>query len=140
MAQNTDEMASIVIGDDRDECITYTPANDHYRQKSPDTVVGSTGGREEHACGHRNRYRCGDGKSNPQDESGDPSRDDRHDAVAGQFFHEQVQEARLPLLQTHGRSAAIPRRQFRLTWATNEHWSLWNLGQRASPQWKAPNM
>src|ERR1019366_5447198 len=63
MAQNTDEMASIVIGDDRDECVTYTPANDHYRQKSPDTVVGSTCGREEHACGHRNRYRRGDGKS-----------------------------------------------------------------------------
>src|ERR1039458_3601822 len=63
MAQNTDEMASIVIGDDRDECVTYTPANDHYRQKSPDTIVGSTCGREEHACGHRNRYRRGDGKS-----------------------------------------------------------------------------
>lgn len=63
MAQNTDEMASIVIGDDRDECVTYTPANDYYRQKSPDTVVGSTCGREEHACGHRNRYRRGDGKS-----------------------------------------------------------------------------
>jgi len=63
MAQNTDEMASIVIGDDRDECVTCTPANDHYRQKSPDTVVRSTCGREKHACGHRNRYRRGDGKS-----------------------------------------------------------------------------
>jgi hypothetical protein len=62
MAQNTDEMESIVIGDDRDECVTYTPANDHYRQKSHDTVVGSTG-REEHACGHRNRYRRRDGNS-----------------------------------------------------------------------------
>ena len=51
MAQNTDEMVPIVIGDDRDECVTYTPANDHYRQKSSDTVVGSTCGREEHACG-----------------------------------------------------------------------------------------
>jgi len=39
MEQNTDEMASIVIGDNRDECATYTPANDHYRQNSPDTVV-----------------------------------------------------------------------------------------------------
>jgi len=63
MAQNTDEMASIVIGDDHDGCVTCTPANHHYRQKSPETVVGSTCGREEHACGHRNRYHCGDGKS-----------------------------------------------------------------------------
>ena len=29
-------------------------------------------------------------KCNPQDESRDPRRDDRHNAVAGQFFHEQV--------------------------------------------------
>jgi hypothetical protein len=34
------------------------------------------------------------GDRNPQDESGDSSRNDRHNAVAGQFFHEQVQEAR----------------------------------------------
>jgi hypothetical protein len=39
MAQNTDEMATIVIGDDRDKCVTCTPANRHYRQKSPDTVL-----------------------------------------------------------------------------------------------------
>ena len=63
MAESADEMASIVIGDDCNEGVTCAPANDHYGQKSPDTVVGSTCGREEHACGHRNRYRRGDGKS-----------------------------------------------------------------------------
>jgi CRP/FNR family cyclic AMP-dependent transcriptional regulator len=33
--------------------------------------------------------------SNPQDESREPRRDDRHNAGAGQFLHEQVQEVRL---------------------------------------------
>jgi CRP/FNR family cyclic AMP-dependent transcriptional regulator len=28
--------------------------------------------------------------SNPQDQSGEPCRDDRHDSVAGELFHEQV--------------------------------------------------
>jgi hypothetical protein len=32
---------------------------------------------------------------NPQDESGDPSRNDRHNSVASQFFPEQVQKVRL---------------------------------------------
>jgi CRP-like cAMP-binding protein len=31
----------------------------------------------------------------PQDQSGDPGRDDRHNPVAGQLFHESVQEVRL---------------------------------------------
>ncbi|HXM24136.1 MAG TPA: hypothetical protein VN948_22970 [Terriglobales bacterium] len=35
------------------------------------------------------------GAANPQDESRDPRRDDRHNAVAGQFLHEQIQEVRL---------------------------------------------
>jgi hypothetical protein len=33
--------------------------------------------------------------SNPQYQSGDPRRDDRHNPVASQFFHEQVQNVRL---------------------------------------------
>ena len=33
---------------------------------------------------------------NPEDQSGDSRRHDRHNPVAGQFLHEQVQRARLP--------------------------------------------
>jgi hypothetical protein len=32
---------------------------------------------------------------NPQDQSGDARRDDRHNPVAGQLFHESVQKIRL---------------------------------------------
>jgi CRP-like cAMP-binding protein len=35
------------------------------------------------------------GDSNPQDQSANPRRNDRHDAVTGQFFHESVQTVRL---------------------------------------------
>jgi hypothetical protein len=33
---------------------------------------------------------------NPQDQSGDPRRDDRHNPVTSQFFHESVQKVGLP--------------------------------------------
>jgi len=63
MAQNTDEMAAIVIRDDCDECVTRTPANSHHRQKSPGAVVRSPCRREKHACRRWKRYRRRDGKS-----------------------------------------------------------------------------
>jgi hypothetical protein len=56
MAQNTDEMATIVIRDDCDECVTRTTANSHHRQKSSDAVVRSTCRRENYACGPWERY------------------------------------------------------------------------------------
>jgi CRP/FNR family transcriptional regulator, cyclic AMP receptor protein len=40
--------------------------------------------------------------SNPQNESGDPRRDDRHNPRAGQFFHEQVQKVRFRRVLTAG--------------------------------------
>ncbi len=42
------------------------------------------------ACSFRQGRRARDG--NPQDQPGDPCRDDRHDPVAGQFFYESVQK------------------------------------------------
>src|SRR5579864_231847 len=56
-------MATIVIRDDCDECVTGTSANSHDWQKSPDTVVRSTCRREKHAGGKRERYRRRNGKS-----------------------------------------------------------------------------
>ena len=41
MAQNADKMAAIVISDDCDECVTYTPANGDHRQKFPGAVIRS---------------------------------------------------------------------------------------------------
>ena len=46
------------------------------------------------ACSFRQRRCTRD--CNPQDQSGDPRRDDRHNPVASQFFHEQIQNVRLP--------------------------------------------
>ena len=45
------------------------------------------------ACSFRQGRRARD--CNPPDQSGDPRRDDRHNPVAGQFFHEPVQKVRL---------------------------------------------
>jgi hypothetical protein len=42
----------------------------------------------------------------PQDESGDPSRNDRYNPVARQFFHEQVPEVRLHRLRRRKRLAS----------------------------------
>ena len=49
MAQNTDKMAAIVIGDDGDERVTRAPADGHYREKLSGGIFRSAGGGEEQA-------------------------------------------------------------------------------------------
>ncbi len=53
----------------------------------------------------------------PQDQPGNPGRDDRHDPVAGQLFHEQIPQARLHRVprQRERPQLAAERRPARLT-------------------------
>ena len=63
LAQSTDEMSAIVIGDNCDDSITSSTADRHDGQKSPEAVVRSTCRPEKHACRKWKWYRCRDGET-----------------------------------------------------------------------------
>src|SRR5437773_1243316 len=63
LAQSTDEMSAIVIGDNCDDSITSSTADSDDCQKSPETIVRSTCHPEKHACRKWKWYRCRGGES-----------------------------------------------------------------------------